>query len=168
MFLRNVGWHSTDYRRYTPEDGTLHNFTSWATVSCSRRTLVHGFGYVCVLLGISYGKRINIICKRCIFVYDLLSDAASISDYIASNGGLINEYWIGKDAEEIGFHLMTGTRPPFVWMDWETMKNISQNSRCPRPHSNRAPPGYTPEPLPLEPIFSVEAMEIGIVVWQWT
>jgi hypothetical protein len=25
MFLRNVGWNSTDYRRYVPEDGTLHN-----------------------------------------------------------------------------------------------------------------------------------------------
>jgi hypothetical protein len=34
MFLRNVGWLSTDYRRYIPEDRTLHNHGCENLKSC--------------------------------------------------------------------------------------------------------------------------------------
>jgi hypothetical protein len=36
------------------------------------------------------------------FIYDLFNDAFSSSDYIASNGKMINEWWIGKNTEGIG------------------------------------------------------------------
>jgi hypothetical protein len=41
-----------------------------------------------------------------LFVYGLFNDAVSSSDYIASNDGMINEYWIGKDMEGSGIGLI--------------------------------------------------------------
>jgi hypothetical protein len=35
-----------------------------------------------------------------VFAYDLFNDAFSISDYIALNGKMITEWWIGKMLKE--------------------------------------------------------------------
>jgi hypothetical protein len=55
-------------------------------------------------------------------IYDLLNDTVKGSDSMASNGRIISEYRIGKDAEESGTGLLRGTIPTFVWRDRKTTK----------------------------------------------
>jgi hypothetical protein len=43
--------------------------------------------------------------------------ADSSSDYIASNGRMINEYWIARDLEGSSHFLFQGTIPAFIWRD---------------------------------------------------
>jgi hypothetical protein len=54
-------------------------------------------------------KKVPFTClRRILFIYSLFNDSASSSDYIASNGRIISELWIGKDMEGSGRGL---TRP---------------------------------------------------------
>jgi hypothetical protein len=47
------------------------------------------------------------------------NDAFDISDYIVSNGRIINEWWIGNDVEGSRSDLFQDTIPAFAWWSWE-------------------------------------------------
>jgi hypothetical protein len=45
----------------------------------------------------------------------------------ASNGTIINKYWIGKDVEGSGSGLFDGTIPAFAWRKRETPQKKTQS-----------------------------------------
>jgi hypothetical protein len=51
-----------------------------------------------------------------LFSYALFNDAVASCDYIASNGKMINEWWIGKNVEGSGHAIFQHLA--FAWMDW--------------------------------------------------
>lgn len=54
------------------------------------------------------------------------------SETLVSNGGMINEWWIGKDVEESGLGLFRCIIPSFVCRNEEKPRNLCQGGQCRR------------------------------------
>jgi hypothetical protein len=57
-------------------------------------------------------------------VYGSFNDAVRKSEYIASNDGMIDEWWIGKYMEGSGCGPIEYTVPALAWRDWKKTRKI--------------------------------------------
>jgi hypothetical protein len=65
-----------------------------------------------------------------------------------------------------GRDLFWDALPSFAWREWQKpRKTLSHNSRCPHWDSNRLPPAYKSEALPLQTAYSVRDLWIQLVVF---
>jgi hypothetical protein len=77
-----------------------------------------------------------------LFMVYLANDLSS-SDYIVSDGRMINEQWTGKVLEGNGHGLFQRYYPDIhLEALRKTTKNLSQDSQYPEQDSNQAPPEY--------------------------
>jgi hypothetical protein len=61
---------------------------------------------------------------------------------IASNGRMIDEWWVEKDLEGSTGGLMWGTKQVFAWKGRKPTINLFEDSWCPDGDSNRTPPEH--------------------------
>jgi hypothetical protein len=64
------------------------------------------------------------ILNSCSFIYGLLKDTISNSDYVALSDGMVCEQWIGKSVEQSSHGLIWGTTLQELR---KTMKNLNQD-----------------------------------------
>jgi hypothetical protein len=86
------------------------------------------------------------------------------SGYIASNGRIIGEYWIGKDLEGSGCCLIEVLSRNLPERAEGNHENSSQGSRCSRRHSNRVPSKQKSRALPLHQSAWSNVLDFQLVI----